>query len=313
LQSLGTRALMATLEEIQPHRISLRPRVVLESPKALMSSQYLCGTARPDSSHIVHKVQIRDQHGELQRIRALIDCGATSIFISPHLLNRLGLPHEAVHITTHGLDGEVIAHARESRKTAMTVQYMDHLAPVHEPEVLVVSMKAYDRVLGLAWFTTRKPEIDWATGRLTSLTTPSGQGEARRSGRIVQWYEGRYDESTNVRLPDIGGSTPTINSTSEIPIDPPGKPKESGEDSPTPDIEILGATAFDDLLASDETIESFALRIGECSGLLGATMEVTTLENPGEIETINPKRWTSEQGAAAVVAAEEKPHSGILE
>jgi hypothetical protein len=29
------------------------------------------------------------------------------------------------------------------------------------------------------------------------------------------------------------------------------------------------------------------------------------LENPGEIETINPKCWMSEQGAAAVVAAEE--------
>jgi hypothetical protein len=94
-------------------------------------------------------------------------------------------------------------------------------------------------------------------------------------------------------------------------MDPDGKPRESGEDSPTPDIEILGATAFDDLLASDETIETFALRIGECSGLLGATMEVTTLGNPGEIETINPKRWTSEQGAAAVVAAEERPR--ILE
>jgi hypothetical protein len=36
-------------------------------------------------------------------------------------------------------------------------------------------------------------------------------------------------------------------------------------------------------------------------------MEVTTLENPTEIETINPKRWTSEQGAVAVVAAEQGP------
>jgi hypothetical protein len=233
--------------------------------------------------------------------------------MSPQLLNRLGLPHEAAHITTHSLDSQVIAHSRESHKTAMTVQYVDHLAPVHEPEVLVVPMGAYNLVLGLPWFKTRKPEIDWASGRLTSLRTPSGQGEARRSGMIVQWYEGRDDESTNVRLPDIGGSTPTINTTSEIPVDRDGKPRESGEDSPTPDIEILGATAFDDLLASDETIETFALRIAQCSGLLGATMEVTTLEEPGEIETINPKRWTSEQGAAAVVAAEEEPHSGILE
>ena len=220
LQPLGTRALMATLEQIQLHRISLRPRVVLESPKALMSSQYLCGTARPDSLHIVHEVQIRDQHGELQRIRALINSGATNIVISPQLLTRPGLPDEAVHITTHGLDGQVIAHARENRKTPMTVQYMDHFAPVHEPEVLAVPIRAYNLVLGVPWFKTRKPEIDWATGQLTSSRTPTGQGEARRSGMIVQCYKGRDDESTNILLPDVGGSTPTINSTSEIPVDP---------------------------------------------------------------------------------------------
>jgi hypothetical protein len=45
--------------------------------------------------------------------------------------------------------------------------------------------------------------------------------------------------------------------------------------------------------------------------LLGATMEVTTLGNPGEIETINPKRWTSKQRAVMVVAAEQCPQ--ILE
>jgi hypothetical protein len=76
---------------------------------------------------------------------------------------------------------------------AMTVQYMNHLAQVHKPEVLVVPTRAYELVLGLPWFKTRKPEIDWATGQLTSLRTPSGQGEARRSGMIVLWYEGRYD------------------------------------------------------------------------------------------------------------------------
>jgi hypothetical protein len=132
---------------------------------------------------------------------------------------------------------------------------------------------------------------------------------------IVQWYEGWDDESTNVRLRDIGGSTPMFISMSEIPLDPDGKPRESGEDSPAPDIEILRATAFDDLLASDETIETFALRIGECSGLPGATMVFTTLENPGDIETINPNRWTSEQGAAGEVAAEEHPqiHERLLQ
>jgi len=37
---------------------------------------------------------------------------------------------------------------------------MKHLAPVYEPELLIVPMKAYDVVLVLPWFKTRKPEID---------------------------------------------------------------------------------------------------------------------------------------------------------
>lgn len=42
-------------------------------------------------------------------------------------------------------------------------------------------------------------------------------------------------------------------------------------------------------------------------------MAVTTLEDPGEIETTNPKRWTSVHGAVAVVVAEKEPDSAILE
>ena len=96
-------------------------------------------------------------------------------------------------------------------------------------------------------------------------------------------------------------------------MDPDGKPKQSGENSSNPDIEIRGATAFDDLLASDETIETFALPIGACCGLPGGTMEVMTLDDVGVIETINRKRWTSELRVAAVMAAEEEPDSSILE
>jgi hypothetical protein len=69
--------------------------------------------------------------------------------MSPQLLNRLQLPNEAAHITTPGLDGQVVAQARESRKMAMKVQYMDHLVTVHESEVLVIRMRAYDLVTGI--------------------------------------------------------------------------------------------------------------------------------------------------------------------
>lgn len=39
------------------------------------------------------------------------------------------------------------------------------------------------------------------------------------------------------------------------------------------DSQILGATAFDDLLASEQDVGTSFLRIGVLSGLLGATVE----------------------------------------
>jgi hypothetical protein len=117
-----------------------------------MFSQYLCGTETADSAHIIHEVQIRDRHGEKQWVRTLVDCGATSIFMSPRLLQRLGLRHQAAHTTTLGLNGHVIQHANDSRKTTISVQYLQHPAPFDESEVLVVPIKAYDRVFGLPWF-----------------------------------------------------------------------------------------------------------------------------------------------------------------
>jgi hypothetical protein len=130
-------------------------------PKALMSSQYICGTSRLDTSHIVHDVLIRDGSGEMQRMRALIDCGATSLFMAPRLRKRLGLADEPAYVTTLGLDGQIMAHASESRKTTFTVQYMEQLSPVQESEVLVMPMRAYDLIFGLPWFQSRNPDVDW--------------------------------------------------------------------------------------------------------------------------------------------------------
>jgi len=129
-----------------------------------MSSQYLCGTERLDSAHIIHEVLVRNIHGNMQRVKALIDCGATSIFISPSLLRKLELRHEPAFTSTQGLNGQVMMSAKESRKASLLVQYFEHLKIVDESEVLVVPIKAYDLVLGLPWFKARNLEIDWTKG-----------------------------------------------------------------------------------------------------------------------------------------------------
>jgi hypothetical protein len=42
------------------------------------------------------------------------------------------------------------------------------------------------------------------------------------------------------------------------------------------DIQILGATAFDDRLASDQVVGTFFLRVGDYTGLLRASVEGIT-------------------------------------
>jgi hypothetical protein len=57
-------------------------------------------------------------------------------------------------------------------------------------EVLIVPMTAYDLVLGLPWFKTRNPEIDWEAGKLLSLrrqpTKPHSHGEEAPAGPGIQ-------------------------------------------------------------------------------------------------------------------------------
>jgi len=56
-------------------------------------------------------------------------------------------------------------HAKNSRKTRITVQCLDYLTPVDRSDVVVMPMWADDLVLGLQWFPKQNPDIDWA--RLT--------------------------------------------------------------------------------------------------------------------------------------------------
>ena len=182
------RSLFASLDE-KPFtsRITLQPNIVLEKSQQ-MSSQYLCGTARPSTSHVVHEVMVMDREGRMRAVKALIDCGASSFFISPKLVRYLGLREQTspAYITTRGLDGKILARARDSQKLSLKMQYLDHLAPVEEPEVLVVDMSAYDLVLGIPWFERHNPDIDWLKKRLMALRNPIGSSVSKSVSSIYK-------------------------------------------------------------------------------------------------------------------------------
>ena len=153
---------------------------------------------------------------------------------------------------TLGLNGQVIAHVSDSQKTAFTVQYMEHISPVQESEVLVVPMQTYEMVLGLPWFQSRNSNVDWPSGRLLALRTPGG-------AEVVAVDRVDHQECPG----NVPGSTAREEACSE-------------GGGGIPDIQILGATAFDDLLASEQVVGTFFLRVGDCTGLLGATVEGIT-------------------------------------
>jgi hypothetical protein len=124
-------------------------------------------------------------------------------------------------------------------------QYFEHLKPVNELEVLVVPIKAYDLVLGLPWFMARNQEIDWTKGGLTALRTRNRLQHAK---------------------------IPEADCTSHLPE----RGEENTHDEPPGDIQQLVATAFVQLLASEDVVEDFAIRLGECQGLLGAFLQGIT-------------------------------------
>jgi hypothetical protein len=99
---------------------------------------------------------------------------------------------------------------------------MEHISPFQASKVLVVPMRAYHLVLGLPWFQSRHPDVEWQSGRLLALRTPGGTEVV-----AVDLVE---DQECPGNVP---GSTAREEACSEV-------------GGGIPDIQILGATAFDD-------------------------------------------------------------------
>jgi len=115
-----------------------------------------------------------------------------------------------------------------------------------------VPMRAYDLVLGLPWFQSRNPDVDWQSGRLLALRSPGGVEVVAVDRVEHQECPGNAPESTaREEVCSAGGGG-------------------------IPDIQIHGATAVDDLLASEQVVGTFFLRVADCTGLLGATVEGIT-------------------------------------
>jgi len=71
--------------EIRPDWVALQLQVIIVKLRAQMMNEYLCGTGTANYVHITHKIDIRDKHRMMKRVRALIDSSATCIVMGPSL------------------------------------------------------------------------------------------------------------------------------------------------------------------------------------------------------------------------------------
>jgi len=188
----------------------------------------------------------------MQRLQARRECGVRSICMALGLRKWLGLADKPADVTTISLNGQIMAHVSKSQRTMFTMQYMEHSSPVQESELLVLPMRAYDLVLGLPWFQSRKPEVEWQCGRQLALQT---------SGGAAVVAVDRVDHQ------ECPGNSPGSMAREEA-------SSEGG--GGIPDIQILRATPCDDLLACEQVVGTFFLRVGECTGQQGATVEGIT-------------------------------------
>ena len=237
----------------EPYRVVLKPRVVLEAPRASLMSQYLFGT-RPSKDHVTLDVTMFGKDNQEISVKALVDCGASNIFVSPRIVKKLRLVDRArpAHVTTFGLNGQVIAHARDSKRVDLSMRYFEHLAPVVETDVLCVPLETYDLVLGLPWFRARTPHIDWIHNKVLELRTPGGRTETSSSG------DNRPASDCEMR--------------DSVPVH-----RERGQGRPGPDIQLMTAESMSDLLESNEEVaDVFYMKMEHIGLLLGARTNVGT-------------------------------------
>jgi len=172
--------------------------------------------------------------------------------MAPRLQKRVRPAAEPAYTMTLGHNGQAMAHASDSRKMVFPVQYLEHLSPIKEPEVVVVHLLAYNFILGWPWFQCRNPDNELQSSLLFPLRTPGG-------AEVVAVDQEKHQECPR--------NVPGFTAREEAGCEGGGG---------IPEIQILGVTGSDNLLASEQVIGKFCLRVGDCTGLLGATVEGNT-------------------------------------
>jgi predicted aspartyl protease len=93
-------------------------------------------------------------------VRALVDCGATSLFVDAGWVQANGIPTRSLSapVAVYNVDG-TLNEAGAIREVVMVIlQYGEHK---ERATFAVTKLGGQDMLLGLTWLRQHNPEIDW--------------------------------------------------------------------------------------------------------------------------------------------------------
>jgi predicted aspartyl protease len=144
-----------------PIRPTRRPRWERRLPEKLEID-----AAEPGSNSLYLRIEIESTETQRkQGIRALVDCGATGLFIDREYVKSNRLPTRKLSrpIPVFNVDGTANEAGSISEVVELIIWYNGHS---ERALFSVTSLGRQNMILGITWLREHNPEIDWRTGKV---------------------------------------------------------------------------------------------------------------------------------------------------
>jgi len=141
-----------------PTRLPKRPKWERRLPEKLEID-----AAEPGSNLLYLRIEIESMETQRkQGIRALVDCGATGLFIDREYVKSNQLPTKKLSrpIPIFNVDGTANEAGSISEVVELIICYEKHL---ERALFLVTSLGRQNMILAITWLREHNPEIDWRT------------------------------------------------------------------------------------------------------------------------------------------------------
>src|SRR5918999_558660 len=153
-----------------PDSILPRCRQCPKWERCLPSRYVIASVPGKNSLQLTVEIQTTDT-GQQVQILALLDCGATGLFINSALVSEKGLTTQTLQrpIPVYNVDGSPNEAGSITEVVDLVLRYKDHS---ERAVFAVTNLGKQDMILGLTWLWEHNPEVDWETGEIKMSRCP---------------------------------------------------------------------------------------------------------------------------------------------